>query len=157
MNNKDVHIYGPQSGIPGATNAVPFPPELRNENFKSGTQEYVHYQAANGLYLDINPSGWAFWSGSTHAIFSKRSYVGGTYLVYEYGNTYTGQYLSYKNNGYMCMFPWGSSVAWNSGSHSPLKVKGETWKTYEYDGDQAWIIIGDYDYLQIDLFEKPGF
>ena len=106
--------------------------------------EYVYFQDESGLYMDIDSDGWAYWSFDSKAIFSKYEYRNDIYFVYEYGNKWTGNYLSYSRNGYIGVYKWGDSVAW---TYEPyLSVKGKSnWKTYEYTKDgTVWVITGDY-------------
>jgi hypothetical protein len=152
MNKID--LQGPVPENAGRHNTLALPDELREENFPLRSGGYVHFKAQNGLFLDIDSSGWAVWSATSRAIFSKYYYSGDLYLIYEYGNAYTGRYLSYSNSGYIGVYPWSKSVAWH---FDPLGVKGESWRTYEYDDGPAYIVIGDYEYTQRDLYLQEGF
>lgn len=145
----------------GVNNTLPPPETLEKEvgtlEEEVGTStEYCHFKAPNAnLYLNIDGNGWAYWSGQSHAIFSKYNYRADTYLILQYHNKYTGNYLSYSNNGYVGVYSWKNSVPWTT---NPLRVKNKSWKTYEYEkSGTVWVVIGNYNYTQRNLNEKGGF
>jgi hypothetical protein len=129
----------------GVNNTLP-PLETLEEQVGILQTRFRFKMRGEDLYLNINNDGWAY-VGKDGSKFSEYNHKGKVYLVLEEHKNYSGYYLSYKNNGYVGVYGWNNSVAWDT---NPLRVKGESWKTYQYN---EWVVIGDYDYQERD-FDK---